>query len=60
MKLEWIISENWNQQEILQRGKLNDLLLRKKILLLGAGCIGASVAEILVRAGLYNLTIDRL
>lgn len=57
MKLEWIISENWNQQEILQRGKLNDLLLRKKILLLGAGCIGASVAEILVRAGLYNLTI---
>lgn len=57
MKLEWIVSENWNQQEISQRGKMNDLLLRKKILLIGAGCIGASVAEILVRSGVYNLTI---
>lgn len=56
-KLEWIISENWNQQEISQRGKMNGLLLRKKMLLVGAGCIGASVAEILVRSGIYNLTI---
>lgn len=56
-KLEWIVSENWNQQEISQRGKLNDFLLRKKILLVGAGCIGASVAEILVRSGVYNFTI---
>lgn len=58
MKLEWIVSENWNQQEISQRGKLDDFLLRKKILLVGAGCIGASVAEILVRSGVYNLTIS--
>lgn len=56
-KLDWIISENWNQQEISQRGKMNDFLLRKKMLLVGAGCIGASVAEILVRSGVYNLTI---
>lgn len=56
-KLEWIISENWNQQEISQRGKMNDVLLRKKMLLVGAGCVGASVAEILVRSGIYNLTI---
>ncbi len=56
-KLDWIISENWNQQEISQRGKMNDFLLRKKILLVGAGCIGSSVAEIFVRAGVYNLTI---
>ncbi len=56
-KLDWIISEDWNQQEISQRGKMNDFLLRKKMLLVGAGCIGASVAEMLVRAGVYNLTI---
>lgn len=56
-KLDWIISENWNQQEISQRGKMNDFLLRKRMLLVGAGCIGASVAEILVRSGVYNLTI---
>lgn len=56
-KLDWIISENWNQQEISQRGKMNDFLLRKKMLIVGAGCIGASVGEILVRSGIYNLTI---
>lgn len=56
-KLDWIISENWNQQEISQRGKMNDFLLRKKMLLVGAGCVGASVAEILVRSGVYNLTV---
>lgn len=57
IRLDWIISENWNQQEISQRGKINDFILRKKILLVGAGCIGASIAEILVRSGVYNLTI---
>lgn len=57
MKLDWIISENWNQQEISQRGKMNGFLLRKKMLLVGTGCIGASLAEILVRSGVYNLTI---
>ncbi|MDD2362055.1 MAG: ThiF family adenylyltransferase [Oscillospiraceae bacterium] len=56
-KLDWIVSENWNQQEISQRGKMNDFLLRKKMLIVGAGCIGASVGEILVRSGIYNLTI---
>ncbi len=56
-KLDWIVSENWNQQEISQRGKMNDQLLRKRILLVGVGCIGASIAEIFIRAGIYNLTI---
>ena len=56
-KLDWIISENWHLQEISQRGKMDDFLLKKRILLVGAGCIGASVAEILVRSGVYNLTI---
>lgn len=56
-KLDWIVSENWNQHEISQRGKMSDLLLRKRILLIGAGCIGASIAEIFVRAGVYNITI---
>lgn len=56
-KLDWIISENWNQQEISQRGKMDDFLLRKKMLLVGAGCVGASVAEIFVRSGVYNLTV---
>ncbi len=56
-ELDWIVSENWNQDEISQRGKMNSLLLRKSILLVGVGCIGASIAEIFIRAGIYNLTI---
>ena len=36
---------------------MHDKLLRNKILLLGTGCVGASVAEMLVRSGVYNLTI---
>lgn len=36
---------------------MNNSLLRKKMLIVGAGCIGALVAEIFVRAGVYNLTI---
>lgn len=33
-RLDWIISENWNQQEISQRGKINDFILRKRCYLL--------------------------
>lgn len=57
LKLEWLCSENWNQNEISQRGKMDNAILRKRILLIGAGCVGASIAELLVRAGVYNLTI---
>lgn len=56
-KLNWISSENWNQIEITQRGKMNDSLIEKNTLLIGAGSIGSSVAEILVRSGIYNITI---
>ena len=56
-KLEWIVSETGISTKYLQRGKINDLLLRKRILFIGVGCIGASIAEIFVRAGVYNITI---
>lgn len=60
LKLDWVVSENWNQYEISQRGEMNDLLIRKRVLFIGAGCIGASIAEILVRAGVYNISIADL
>jgi hypothetical protein len=56
-QIDWILSENWSQEEISQRGKMSKAMLRKRILLIGAGCIGASIAEILVRSGIYNLSI---
>ena len=57
MELNWLVSENWNQQEISKRGKMDNALLRKSVLILGAGCVGSSIAEIFVRAGIYNLSI---
>lgn len=57
LQINWIISENWSQDEISQRGQISKTVQRKSILLIGAGCVGASVAEIFVRSGIYNLSI---
>lgn len=57
LQIDWIISENWSQDEISQRGQISKNVQRKNILLIGAGCVGASIAEILVRSGIYNLSI---
>jgi hypothetical protein len=57
MTLDWLDSQNWNQAEITNRGKMDSKLLRKRIVIIGAGCIGSALAELLVRAGVYNLTI---
>ena len=57
MTLDWIESENWNQNEISERGKMGEELIRKSVLVIGAGCIAACVSEIFVRSGVYNLTI---
>lgn len=57
MQLDWLESENWNQYEITQRGQMNNAFLRKSILVIGAGCVAAALSEILVRSGVYNLTI---
>lgn len=56
-RIDWILSENWNQEEISQRGKMPKTMQRKRILLIGAGCVGSSIAEIMVRSGIYNLSI---
>ena len=57
MTINWIESENWNQNEISERGKMGEELIRKSVLVIGAGCIAACVSEIFVRSGVYNLTI---
>lgn len=56
-RIDWILSENWSQEEISQRGKMPQTMQSKRILLIGAGCIGSAIAEIMVRAGIYNLSI---
>ncbi len=55
--LEWVNSENWNPEYSHARGRFDEGLSRKKILLLGAGSLGSAVAEMLVRGGIYDLTV---
>jgi len=57
MPLNWIKSENWNLSQISQRGKLNQEIVFKKTLIIGAGCVGSTLSELLVRAGMCDLTI---
>ncbi|MCK9302105.1 MAG: ThiF family adenylyltransferase [Sphaerochaetaceae bacterium] len=56
-KINWIPSENWNPDEINQRGKFCNQLCGMKIIILGAGCIGSSIAEILARGGCREMVI---
>lgn len=55
--VDWLLTENWNSNEILNRGCFDKIMTQEKILLIGAGTLGASIGEQLVRGGVYNLTI---
>jgi len=57
MELKWLKSQNWNSEEITNRGRLNKNLTSKNTLIIGSGAIGASVAELLTRSGVTNITI---
>ena len=56
-EFHWLRSENWHMNEISQRGKLQDALTKKSILVIGAGSMGSVVAELLIRGGAQRLTL---
>lgn len=63
LKLKWLKSQNWSIQKITNRGRLPKDIISKKTAIIGAGTIGSSVAELLVRSGVTRITIidyDRL
>jgi hypothetical protein len=57
LRLNWIQSENWDSEQISTRGRLSPPLIEKSVLLIGAGALGSSLAEILTRQGVQDLTI---
>lgn len=57
LKLEWLKSQNWNRKEITNRGRLNNTITSKKTLIIGSGTLGASIAELLVRSGVNEMSI---
>ncbi|AIS32353.1 ThiF family protein [Methanobacterium formicicum] len=56
-KCHWFKSQNWNMDEINNRGQLIMDITTKKVLIIGSGTLGASVAELLVRSGVTNISI---
>lgn len=56
MELSWIHSENWSARTIKGRGKLTSRLTNQRIAMIGLGSLGASIAELLTRAGAAHLT----
>ena len=61
--LEWVETENWHQDEILGRGRMNPSLRTKSVLIIGGGAVGSVLAEVMVRSGVQDVTImdhDRL
>jgi len=56
-KLLWQASENWHATQIFNRGMFTSHLCEARILIIGAGALGAMVAEMLVRGGVTNLTV---
>lgn len=56
-QVEWSYSENWNQKQILNRGMFEKKVTQKRYAIIGAGAIGAVIAELLVRSGVWKLMI---
>ena len=55
--LEWVETENWHQDEISGRGRMNPSVRSKSVLIIGGGAVGSVLAEILVRSGVQDVTI---
>jgi hypothetical protein len=63
LPIEWIQTDNWASGELRSRGALPPAVRNPRMLLIGAGALGSSMAELLVRGGLSSLVImdtDRL
>lgn len=56
-KIKWIRSENWTINQITSRGQLNKSFAGSKCLLIGAGAVGSIISELLVRLGVFDITI---
>ncbi len=55
--IDWLRSQNWSRDHLGSRGQLGADLRSQKILLLGAGALGSSLADLLVRGGASDMTI---
>lgn len=55
--LAYVPTENWSAARLQARGRLPSSICDAKVAILGAGALGAAIAELLVRAGLRRLAL---
>lgn len=56
-KINWMDSQNWSENKILNRGSLSQTFKSKNVLVIGAGTIGSAISEMMVREGIANITL---
>ncbi len=57
LPLDWCIADNWNKKQISTRGRFDDHVASRQVLLVGAGTLGSCTAEMLVRGGLGSAVL---
>lgn len=55
--LAWARTASWASDSLRRRGRASERLRDKRVLLIGAGSLGSSVAELLVRMGVSKIHI---
>lgn len=56
-EIRWLDSTNWAREQLSRRGAISNSISNKNVLLIGAGALGSTIAECLVRAGVQDITI---
>lgn len=55
--IDWLLTRNCSYNNFFGRGRLDDKLISKKILIMGLGAIGSMVATTLTRGGCINISL---
>lgn len=55
--VRWLPAENWHPSRLGARGRLVEKLRALSVVVVGVGALGSSVAELLVRGGVIDLTV---
>lgn len=55
--VKWMETHNWSRSSIGARGHVDQSLTSKHSLIIGSGAVGSSLAELLIRAGCWYVTI---
>lgn len=56
-KIAWLSAANWAVDQLATRGQLGPQLRRRRVLLIGAGALGSAIAELLVRGGVFDVSV---